>query len=612
MIAHGIKALNFYMLFGGTNFEYWGSKGRTTSYDYTAPISECGGLWEKYREVKLIGDFIKLAGTHLVHSHEIKAGCECGTKGIETNLISDDTVGFLFVWNKNDKSITAKIKVSSPEVSPFSIQVRMRAGDAYFLPINLPLANGKRILYSNVQISAVSEHDGRPLIIAYGNPGDEATIYAGSRLHTETIKDKDQLFDWDGIYVLLTPHDRAARAVAFDSPRASLISDSYFTLRENSDSSSLNLEIQTRPGIDSFALLAAKEVHSILMDGKKVAPAVSPGTNLMRFSLQTQPVRIAEIPISDIRVNSEDGAPDTAGKVNVSGDSLIPLESQGDYQDGYTVYTGEFSLKKSSVLKYDYYDDDWHSVFIDGTMVPGLTGSSQENVSTISVPAGDHGVKIFYENEGRPNGDFMEQNKGLKSISSFTGDAGMKNLDAWKYAPTPSPYPAENPAEASLSFHDTKWKVVLVGITKQDFIRENEGWWFRKKITLTDAMIKENPGILFKAVDDNALVYVNGRLAGKHDGYDRHFEFSIGGLAKPGENVIAVYVQNIGGPGGIYRPVVLRWGRAQAVDADLKFHHSLNGEIAQWQDEYFDDSTWSAISRLGRCAIDAIHNMVQR
>ena len=172
----------------------------------------------------------------------------------------------------------------------------------------------------------------------------------------------------------------------------------------------------------------------------------------------------------------------------------------------------------------------------------------------------------------------------------------MKNLDAWKYALTPSPYPAENPAEASLSFHDTKWKVVLVGITKQDFIRENEGWWFRKKITLTDAMIKENPGILFKAVDDNALVYVNGRLAGKHDGYDRHFEFSIGGLAKPGENVIAVYVQNIGGPGGIYRPVVLRWGRAQAVDADLKFHHSLNGEIAQWQDKYFDDSTWSAIS----------------
>ncbi|OYV87542.1 MAG: hypothetical protein B7Z63_02200 [Ignavibacteriae bacterium 37-53-5] len=40
VIAHGIKALSYYMLYGGTNFGYWGSKDKTTSYDYTAPISE--------------------------------------------------------------------------------------------------------------------------------------------------------------------------------------------------------------------------------------------------------------------------------------------------------------------------------------------------------------------------------------------------------------------------------------------------------------------------------------------------------------------------------------------------------------------------------------------
>ena len=267
MIAHGIKALNFYMLFGGTNFEYWGSKGRTTSYDYTAPISECGGLWEKYREVKLIGDFIKLAGTHLVHSHEIKAGCECGTKGIETNLISDDTVGFLFVWNKNDKSITAKIKVSSPEVSPFSIKSECVQAMLIFFRSICRSPNGKRILYSNVQISAISEHDGRPLIIAYGNPGDEATIYAGSRLHTETIKDKDQLFDWDGIYVLLTPHDRVR--VPWPLTRLELLLFGFnFTLRENSDSSSLKPRItaQTR---DRFLCFACRERSSFYFDGRE-------------------------------------------------------------------------------------------------------------------------------------------------------------------------------------------------------------------------------------------------------------------------------------------------------------------------------------------------------
>ena len=71
VIAQGIKGLNYYMLYGGTNFDYWAGKEKTTSYDYTAPISECGGLWEKYYAVKLIGDFLKYSNPYLARSHEI-------------------------------------------------------------------------------------------------------------------------------------------------------------------------------------------------------------------------------------------------------------------------------------------------------------------------------------------------------------------------------------------------------------------------------------------------------------------------------------------------------------------------------------------------------------
>ena len=594
VIAHGIKSLNYYMLYGGTNFGYWGSKEKTASYDYTAPISECGGLWEKYRSVKLIGDFIKLAGQYLIHSHEVKDGAECETKGVETLLRSDGSVGFLFVWNKDNKSTNAKVVVKSSQGSPISLSIQMHAKDAYLLPINFPLPDGKKINYSNVQISAITEHNGKPLIIAYGNPGDEAMIYAGSSMCTETVKDADQLFDWDGTYVLLTTPERASRSMIFNTPNTSLVSDSYLTIPEPSDSNNLNLNIQTRPGNDSFSVLGSEKVSAVLIDGKKINTTTTPRTNMVQFSLPTSKLEVANIPISNIRMKPDDEAPDNSGKVEISNDSLPSIDSQGDFQNGYTVYEGEFSLKEDGVLKFNYYDDDWHSVFIDGTKASGLTGNDKEDASKDSISSGTHKVKIFYENEGRPNGDFMEQKKGIESISVFPRGGGIEHLDNWKRAPKFSPYPGENPAEASTSFDDSKWKAIDIGAGTQDFIGENQGWWFRKEINVTESALKENPEIIFKGVDDNALVYVNGKLAVKHEGYGSPFSLLIAGLGAPGENVIAAYIQNIRGPGGIYKPVVLKWGKPERVTENLKFHHSLNGEIARWQDKDFDDSNWKA------------------
>ncbi len=101
VIAQGIKGLNYYMLYGGTNFDYWAGKEKTTSYDYTAPITECGGLWEKYYSVKLIGDFLKYSNPYLANSHEINDGAKSDNQELETILLSDGSVGFLFVRNKS-------------------------------------------------------------------------------------------------------------------------------------------------------------------------------------------------------------------------------------------------------------------------------------------------------------------------------------------------------------------------------------------------------------------------------------------------------------------------------------------------------------------------------
>ena len=597
VIAHGIKALSYYMLYGGTNFGYWGSKDKTTSYDYTAPISEPGGLWKKYRAVKLIGDFIKLEGTHLVRAHEVKNGAESDTPGVETLLQTDGSAGFLFVRNTTDTPVEAKVRFKAPHGSPVTLNVHLPSRQSYLLPVGIPLQNGGTLYYSNVPVSAIAEHNGKPLIIGYGNPGDEATIYAGSSLCTEEIKDTDQLFSWDGVYVLLTTEERAARSRVFETSSGplSIVSDSYLTTERGMDGKRLDLDLQTRPGNNVFSLLAADKVASVSIDGKAVKTTVERRTGLTSFSMNTPSVKLPNVPIKNVRVRGDGNAPATASwnTLQTAGDTLAPLESQGDYTGGYTVYSGDFTTPTDGLLKLDYYDSDWHSVIVDGKTVAGLTGSGEEDISKDKLPAGKHAVEIIYENEGWPNGGFMEGHKGLKSIS-FAPDGQIETIDNWKHSPAASPNPASAPPEASPAFNDTHWTNTTVGHGNQTFIQQNEGWWFRRHLDLSEAAIRQNATLTFKAVDDNALVYVNGKLAIDHRGYDTPFTIPMSEFGKAGDNVVAVYVQNLGGGGGIWMPVVLKWGTSSRLPADLRFHHSLGGRLANWQNATSDDSQWKS------------------
>jgi Glycosyl hydrolases family 35/Beta-galactosidase jelly roll domain len=72
-LRDGATILNYYMLVGGTNFGGWGGRDITTTYDYDAPIGECGGVGEKYRVVKAIGEMLESFGPQLARSRIVKS-----------------------------------------------------------------------------------------------------------------------------------------------------------------------------------------------------------------------------------------------------------------------------------------------------------------------------------------------------------------------------------------------------------------------------------------------------------------------------------------------------------------------------------------------------------
>jgi hypothetical protein len=598
VIAHGIKGLNYYMLYGGTNFDYWAGKEKTTSYDYTAPISECGGLWEKYYAVKLIGDFLKYSNPYLARSHEIAAGAVSDNQELETILISDGNVGFLFVRNKTEKLQNANIKVKMPGKNPNNISVSIDSLNTYFLPIDLPIPKGNILNYSNVQLSAVTEYNNKPLLIAYGYPGEKAIMNLGSKVFSETILSHDSIYLCNDSYILLTSQERVERSILFNLKKESavLFSDSYLTIPDAQNGSTI--EIQTKPGQNKFSLLTTGDVHQILLDGKSINYTKTPTDNVINFTMDTPEFSAPEVKYGQIRFKLDDEAEKNSDFKTVSYDSDIypSLDSLGDYQNGFFIYKGRFEIDGKKVLKASYYSNDWHSIYINEKPVKDLTGNTFNDYSKVNLSNSVHDIKIIFENKGRTNSGFMEEKKGIKSLSVLSSKQ-YRTLKEWKFSVQLAEQPGSNPAEADTGYNDSEWMNFEAGNSVQETPNDDQvGSWYRKIINLTSKEVDDNPRMIFEGISRSAVIFVNGKQVYefRHHGWNGPFDVSLNGVVKSGRNLIALYIENGKGRGGIVGPIEFEYGNEVPLKlAQFTYHASLNGELSGWQKPEYNDSEWS-------------------
>jgi len=109
------------------------------------------------------------------------------------------------------------------------------------------------------------------------------------------------------------------------------------------------------------------------------------------------------------------------------------------------------------------------------------------------------------------------------------------------------------------------WRTARIG---RDVFRGRIGFaWF--KADLGAGARPANTVIHFETVDDNALVFLNGKRLGIHQGYADPFELPAGDAWNPqGPNILVVLVQNTDGPGGIMGPVYLTTPKPQTTDKE--------------------------------------------
>jgi beta-galactosidase len=128
-------------------------------------------------------------------------------------------------------------------------------------------------------------------------------------------------------------------------------------------------------------------------------------------------------------------------------------------------------------------------------------------------------------------------------------DAVALNQWAWTRE---KPGQADKLSQPDLDTSGPDWKTADTANPQMDF----EGHaWFR-------AVLPEMSGpgrtVSFTHVDDNCDIYLNGKLVDSHQGWSAPFEVNLDAAWNTGgPNVLAVRVENTGGPGGIYGDAAL-------------------------------------------------------
>lgn len=115
------------------------------------------------------------------------------------------------------------------------------------------------------------------------------------------------------------------------------------------------------------------------------------------------------------------------------------------------------------------------------------------------------------------------------------------------------------------------WQTAMIG---QDVFRGRRAFaWFRADIGKGTS--GKNGVLHFEGVDDNVVVFLNGKRLFQHAGWDEPFDVPLGETWNPREpNILTLLVENTGGGGGVIGPVTVEparaSGRAEVVPVEAR------------------------------------------
>lgn len=493
----GVTSFNYYMGYGGTNFD-WAAKTLTTTYDYAAPIREPGGLWEKYYAARGIGEFLKMFGTLLTRAEPSKQSCQCTNSDVSISERTSGASGVLFVRANTESEHHFRMTFPDPRGTGSATFTVPREGEIVLgpnemktLPVCVPVAGGQ-LIYTSAEVLAHGANGDRHFLIIYDEPGRVAEI-ALEASHEPRVTGQTLYQYWDQnaqtvatglevrnepsflsvdsrLLIIVIPRDLALRTwleeLSSDVVPASkgnivpFITDAYLLRESGSEPGKLWAEFKFLPGIHSLDVLlpsrpsacrVAEEVHNVNYD---------PQWRTARTRITTPPLAVQSIDLRQVQ-SSVDLFDARSGHWTTT--PARPLEEIGPVPYGYVKYRGHLIYSGEPRLYVSALADDGKRLFINGKDVPEAASPELllELDASRYLEKGVNTVEIACEVFGAPNGgDNLGELKGIDFVRAGTDPRTGPSIETWQIQAFPA---AMRDLEVDPHYAFGNWQEASVG-----------------------------------------------------------------------------------------------------------------------------------------------------
>ncbi len=555
----GVTYSNYYMGFGGTNFD-WAAKTLTTTYDYAAPIREPGGLWPKYHAARLIGSTLALAGSVLARA-EVSAGVVQSTNpNVSVTERESGKSGVLFV--RENANAEQKYKITFPDPNsptrrlisvPREGELTLGAREMKMLPVQIAVPGG-HLRYTTAEVFAAGELAGREYLIVYDQPGRLVEIGLATRnephIEGETvyqywdsdyesvvfgIRVENQEKAWilnDHWLIVAVPSARARGAWSAEFSAAILpfaeevktilvpfVADAEFLRASGETKKTLWAEFEFRPGPHAVTVLLPPDPAKCLVDGAPAEFHYARPTRMLTLQVSTPPAPVRPLTLNDLTTWTEKFDVKSGQWAN---GPLGALEDSGDIPYGYVKYLAEFTATGADQsLFIATFADDAIKIFVDGKLL-GTEKKKELELKLAGLSGATHRLEIACELFGSPNfGQNIGELKGLKSVSVGADEKSAAPIASWRVERYPAGIPApglhDGKGQLDPAFGARGWAPVQLSAGAAKGSPVPAFTWCRAEFKL-DAPPREwfMPWKLVFEADTDALLYLNRKFVGRY------------------------------------------------------------------------------------------------
>ncbi|HEV2348276.1 MAG TPA: beta-galactosidase [Terriglobia bacterium] len=553
VMEQGVTYFNYYMGFGGTNFD-WAGKKLTTTYDYAAPLREPGGLWEKYYAARGIGVFLGLYGNILTRAQIPQVPAQSTEKNVSVTERVNGNSAVVFVRENANAEQKYKMTFRDPNsptgrliTVPREGELTIGAHEMKMLPVQVPIPGGQ-IRYTTAEVLAHGVNRDEQYLILYDEPGrlveiglatlkephvEGETVYQYWDPEYESVvigvrveETEKILFLNSHILVVLLPRQRALQTWTGEfSPKlipgsdetkpysVPFISDIAMMLGTGVTKKTNWAEMEFAPGEHDLMLLLPPVPTDCWVDREPVPFRYDRHLHTARLHITTPAPPPLSFPLSQVETWVEKFDPGTGQWLTTP---LRALEDLGPLPYGYVKYRAQFTNSGHAKMFISAFADDAKKVFLNGKPVAEASNSKKQNEFALSghTQAGTNTIEISYELFGSPNfGEYLGELKGIDSVRVGADVATGTAIDSWQLQRFPPPMKGR---EVDAQFSPAAQTVEL-SVIEPSQEPAPAFTWCRASFHL--GAPPEEWSIAWKLTfeaGNDALLYLNGRFVGRY------------------------------------------------------------------------------------------------